>query len=87
MIIDISEDGYTIEWTSMVTGEKKTATIVQLIEAFEAEPIKHGRWITEPDETVMYCDVCGWVFEYYGGLEEEWNFCPHCGARMDEVEE
>ena len=44
---------------------------------------KHGRWIIEPDETVMHCDVCGWLFEYYGGLEEEWNHCPHCGASMD----
>ena len=39
MIIDISEDGYTIVWTSMVTGERKNASIVQLIDAFEAEPI------------------------------------------------
>lgn len=48
---------------------------------------KHGRWVIEPDATVMHCNVCGWVFEYYGGLEEEWNNCPHCGALMDEVEE
>ena len=48
---------------------------------------KHGRWIIESDATVMHCDVCGWAFEYYGGLEEEWNYCPHCGALMGEVEE
>lgn len=47
------------------------------------DPIKHGRWVIEPDATIMHCDVCGWVFEYYGGLEEEWNNCPHCGAQMD----
>ena len=55
MIIDISEDGYTIEWTSLVTGERKTASIVQLIEAFEAEPIKHQdteSWRTTATEGV-----------------------------------
>ena len=48
---------------------------------------KHGKWIIEPDATVMHCGVCGWAFEYYGGLEEEWNYCPNCGARMDGGEE
>lgn len=49
----------------------------------DAEPIKHGRWVIEPDATIMRCNICGWAFEYYGGLEEEWNNCPHCGAQMD----
>ena len=53
----------------------------------EVEPVKHGRWVIEPDERVMYCSFCGWGVEYYSGLEEEWNFCPRCGADMKEVEE
>ena len=63
-------------------------TVNKLAKALaEAKPIRHGRWVIEPDDTVMCCDVCDWVFEYYGGLEEEWNYCPHCGAKMDEVVE
>lgn len=45
------------------------------------DPVKHGRWEFEPG--AMYCSVCGWVYEYYVGLEEEWNYCPNCGARME----
>ena len=52
-----------------------------------AEPVKHGHWVVERDEMVMHCASCAWVFEYYGGLEEVYNFCPHCGAKMDEVED
>ena len=61
----------------------------------EAEPIRHGRWIPSdpPDApiTKLYkCSVCGLGYEdddtdcevYY-----PWNYCPHCGAKMDEVEE
>ena len=39
----------------------------------------------EPD--YMECSACGWITEFYGGLEEEWNYCPRCGAKMDEVED
>ena len=55
---------------------------VELEEAPTIDPVKHGKWEGNFD-TSMECSVCGWLFEYYGGLEEEWNYCPHCGARMD----
>ena len=61
--------------------------IAELIQNLpSAEPVKRGRWVIEPDERVMHCSFCGWVVEYYAGLEEEWNFCPRCGADMSEVE-
>ena len=46
---------------------------------------KTGTWIVtngacEPD--YMECSQCRWITEYYGGLEEEWNYCPRCGAKM-----
>ena len=47
---------------------------------------KTGKWLVakgacEPD--YMECNKCKWITEYYGGLEEEWDYCPHCGARME----
>lgn len=55
----------------------------------DAEPIRHGKWtITEVfDFKNMTCSSCGWLYEYHAGMEEEWNYCPHCGARMEGVEE
>ena len=46
---------------------------------------RHGHWIITPYGH-MTCSSCEWLFEYYDGLEEEWNYCPHCGAKMDETE-
>lgn len=48
---------------------------------------KKGKWLIaegacEPD--YMECSNCKWITEYYNGLEEEWNYCPHCGADMRE---
>lgn len=61
-----------------------------------AEPIKHGRWIDNKVAFHRVCSECGAVIrqdislvyllecmEKVGHL----NFCPNCGARMDEVEE
>lgn len=58
----------------------------------DAEPVRHGKYIgTEYDGyadgcPVYYewkCSECGCVFE-----EEEptYNYCPHCGAKMDAQE-
>ena len=54
----------------------------------EAEPIRHGHWnITEVfNFKNMTCSYCGWLYEYHAGMEEEWNYCPHCGARMHKEE-
>lgn len=62
---------------------------IELAPTIDAEPIRHGKWqIYEVfDVKDMTCSSCGWLYEYYAGMEEEWNYCPHCGAKMNEVEE
>lgn len=57
-----------------------------------AEPVKHGHWVVTPytdyDDTYE-CSVCGacWTFIEGTPKDNEAFYCPHCGARMDEVEE
>lgn len=56
----------------------------------DAEPIRHGRWVTEWTGEIMIvdgvkselgivrCSVCG------GDQgKENYEYCPHCGAKMD----
>ena len=50
----------------------------------DAVPVRHGKWIFNPSDAfeAMFakpkCSECG--FESADGG----NYCPHCGARMDE---
>lgn len=59
--------------------------IYTLLPSADVETVRHGRWQVNDlfGYKDMTCTSCGWLYEYYGGLEEEWNYCPHCGARMD----
>lgn len=56
----------------------------EIMEAPTVDPIKRGHWI-QVDKNFSYpvkCSICG---------EEDWygvfNYCPNCGAKMDEVTE
>ena len=45
------------------------------------DPVKHGRWI-EHGKDENRCSLCGW-----GVWVNTNNYCPNCGAKMDEVSE
>lgn len=62
------------------------------MEKLEADPTKHGRWIVCDDlyktidgrvfDGYRECSACGEMYPYF----PEHNYCPNCGAKMDEVE-
>ena len=50
--------------------------------------VEHGKWISVPNKKARICSVCG-SDEPYKFADEDANvfdYCPHCGAKMDEVE-
>ena len=53
----------------------------------EVAPVRHGRWIEQEKYTfgVMYaCSICDNLILDNG---HSWNYCPNCGAKMDECNE
>lgn len=58
----------------------------------DVEPVKHGHWVEvqrihETDHTaICECSLCGDTVWVYDG-QRAWNYCPSCGAKMDEVKE
>ena len=65
---------------------------VKIINQFplaDVAPIRHGYWIYHPDDlfpgdSTQKCSYCH--EEEYVTLRNE-NYCPNCGAKMDEVRE
>ena len=62
--------------------EKFEAAILK-IQAADVASVIHAHWIKYPDCGVTKCSNCGW------SIEECWDsdYCPHCGAKMDEKED
>lgn len=56
--------------------------ITDNIPAADVQPVKHGRWIKPtrvPGSMLDECSVCGFNCGAY-----TFNYCPYCGAKMDE---
>jgi len=65
-----------------------TLRAIQSIQKADVAEVKHGRWIIHiddlfPVESTMECNLCH--EEQPLGCDD--NYCPNCGARMDEVKE
>ncbi len=61
------------------------ADVLEQQPTIDAVPVKHGHWIEEfenEDGRNLRCSECRMVF--YVGKGRDGNYCPNCGARMDE---
>ena len=53
----------------------------------DAQEVRHGRWIKLYHDNYK-CSECGawWGSDYNDEIINNFNYCPNCGAKMDEVE-
>ena len=78
-------------WTDAFTGDdagSEFADIIDHAETIDAKPTTHAHWIKQKRE-IFKCSNCGNYLDF-GGVNAgrgDANYCPHCGAKMDEVEE
>lgn len=68
-------------------GDEEEATryhaLSWAINAMHNEP-KHGRWLSSDKGDCIYtCSECGFIRDAY--ILEEKDYCPRCGADMQEV--
>ena len=54
---------------------------IKAIPTADVAEVKHGKWIK--DRNCYTCSECGF---YYFANNSKANYCPNCGARMDEEE-
>lgn len=59
-----------------LSGEKFEAAILKIPVA-DVAPVRHGRWLHRKNG-VAYCSECE-----IDTVEDETNYCPNCGCRMD----
>lgn len=59
---------------------------------YEQEERGHGRWVKIKSDdwanaTEYRCSECGKYRLAVNPVDYNWNYCPNCGAKMDEVAE
>ena len=76
-------------------GKDAAGVAVRIIEDLpiaDVEPVRHAKWSHDyikdgmeySDWFNLHCSVCGQMqFSTFG----KWNYCPYCGAKMDEEEQ
>lgn len=71
-------------------GMRKALRIIENTPATDVQSVKHGYWEEVTDyggwgDTHYRCSVCGeeWYLEDGKPKDNNMNFCPRCGARMD----
>lgn len=69
------QNAETVKHIIEVDGSKPNTTSV-----CEMEEVKHGKW--EEEDTIMgtyaRCSVC-----HFDEMYADFQYCPHCGAKMD----
>lgn len=69
------------EYEHSIYDTTDLAEMLNYMPAADVEEVRHGKWVELPPFKGIYtCSLCGRWGEYH------WNYCPHCGAKMDEVE-
>ena len=62
----------------------EVSDVIDYCPTVDAEPVRHGRWIYKYFDA--YCSNCGWEnkADTVTRIRNDYPYCPHCGAKMDE---
>ena len=72
---------------TIATAKKLVRSIIYRTPTADVAPVVHGKWISKNHhgyEWVFICSNCGYIDGY--PFNDRSNYCPNCGAKMDEKE-
>lgn len=77
-----ADDCAHCKWREAMDAIKKR---ILSIPAADVRPVVRVKWIEDWETGYSECPACHdtFLWEDYKGVAE-WNFCPNCGARMEE---
>ena len=58
-------------------SREDAADCIFWLDAADVAPVRHGKWLHRKNG-VAYCSECE-----VDTVEDETNYCPNCGAKMD----
>ena len=88
---DINCSDFTIGVHSLLRQQGVDVAIEVVRKQKSVDPVKHGRWIFAKDVVAYLKDIISYIKCSECGDDICWvntkrpNYCPNCGARMDDV--
>ena len=67
-------------------SREDAADCIRYMDAADVAPVRHGRWEEASDGDGIVCPFCRTDFCTIIYNTEYFNYCPNCGAKMDEKE-
>lgn len=68
---------------TIATAKELVRSIVYRTPTADVAPVVHGRWETNSDRPdSLICSICKCGFDMW--KHDPHNYCPNCGAKMDE---
>lgn len=58
-------------------SREDAADCIRYMDTADVAPVRHGKWLHRKNG-VAYCSECE-----VDTVEDETNYCPNCGAKMD----
>ena len=92
-LIDVDELKELIDWTfdKPPFSRKTIKHMIDMARTVDAVPVRHGKWLPKHHYIAGYefvsghiCSECGNDALNAEGDDFLTDFCPNCGARMDE---
>lgn len=72
-------DRFSLGETDAVKLAFRMGDYLKRLPSADVQPVRHGHWIYTPTSPLGFtCSECGKEMCLF-------NYCPHCGAKMDEV--
>ena len=67
-------------------SREDAADCIRYMDAADVATVRHGRWEEASDGDGIVCPFCRTDFCTIIYDTEHFNYCPNCGAKMDEKE-
>lgn len=85
----IDADALKIEIACLHGSDYQTIHYLNHAPTVDAVPVRHGKWCEGTEcysDDFIVCSECGNAFNVLDNDTYRFDYCPKCGARMDEDE-
>ena len=77
-LLKTARDGYHSDFGRSMADLTSLREVIEDTPTADVVEVKRGKWIKKGNE--KKCSTCEFI--YYSN-NDEWNYCPNCGAKMD----